>query len=154
MPIVAGNRLRTTLLGRWYALGNSQLYLAIDAINQDPEMLQMFGDYRWVETAARMTLIFSCSLDELSGKCLNIDPFATPKCYRFFSVRSILVSSLELITSVVTRDDSLFPSILSCAMSRTSPRPVNTVFAIMNLFDVNLEDQFKMSSLVWHMLAL
>lgn len=41
----------------------------------------------------KMTWIFSCSLDELSGKCLDITPYATRNHYRFFSFPSILDDS-------------------------------------------------------------
>lgn len=48
-----------------------------------------------------MKLIFSCSLDALSGKCLDISPYATPKRHRFFSALSIDQASRLDIFEVV-----------------------------------------------------
>lgn len=36
-----------------------------------------------------MSLVFSCSLNDLGGKCLDISPFAGPKQFRFFSAHAI-----------------------------------------------------------------
>ncbi|KAJ6459587.1 hypothetical protein C8R45DRAFT_553131 [Mycena sanguinolenta] len=56
-------------------------------------MVELFYSTQCQQSQMQATLIFSCSLDELSGKCLDITPFATPERYRFFAVDSVLESS-------------------------------------------------------------
>lgn len=55
-------------------------------------MIKLFDGEQCGEAELEMKLIFSCPLDELSGKCLDITQYATPKRFRFFSVQSILDS--------------------------------------------------------------
>ena len=51
---------------------------------------KLFNEDQCANAEVEMTLIFSCPLEALSAKCLDITPFATPKRFRFFSVDSIL----------------------------------------------------------------
>ena len=59
-------------------------------MNQNPAMIKLFNEGQCSDAELEMTLIFSCPLRALSGKCLDITPFSTPKRFRFFSVDSIL----------------------------------------------------------------
>jgi len=56
------------------------------AINETPDQtapvrMKLFDDDQCGNEEIDMALLFSCSLENLSGKCLDITPFATPKQY-------------------------------------------------------------------------